>query len=348
MSNTYPLGGKRAFTLIEMLVVVAIISVVATASVNSIKSAHRQARSVKCQANMHALYNAAAAYHADKGYWPSAGAYEYYDGHSDVYYQFRGWVNWVLDSGGRSRQGDTGNKYKGSGNSDVGQKKSQAQSYVYVGVGYNADDYKGATAGSGSYREVNKSRIYRSIDEGSLFVYTDKNFSIYCCDEYKNHFPDDKKSGVLCLRSYAMNQRFCSRRKREGRLEDDVPSDNPDRMAMFVEMGELPQASGEKAIPYSGTAGTGKKGTSGDAKTPTDVFADDCVWDWDGSGGKNDGDGGEDFGAMHRKSGKPYGHVVFADGHLESLALPKRTDKTTRQQLRRQLGMGELRDKNDK
>lgn len=340
MSNTYPLGGKRAFTLIEMLVVVAIISVVATASVSSIKSAQRQARSAKCQANMHALYNAAAAYHADKTVWPAAGAYEYYDGRSDRYYQFRGWVNWVLDAGGRSRQGDSGNKYKGDGNADVGKSKSQANSYAYVGVGYKSDDFKGSTASGSGHKDLPKSRLYRSIDEGSLFVYADKSFSIYCCDEYKSNF------GKECMRSYAMNQRFCSRRMRNGRLQDDIPADHPDRMAMFVEMGQAGTKSA-KASPYSGTAGTGKKGTPGDDKTPTDAYADDSVWDWDtksGSGNK-DATNGENIGVMHKKSGKIYGHVVFADGHLESLTLPK-TD-AEKQKQRRQLGLGELRDKND-
>lgn len=318
MSNTYPLGGKRAFTLIEMLVVVAIISVVATASVSSIKSAQRQARSAKCQANMHALYNAAAAYHADKGHWPAAGAYELYDSRGDYFLHYRGWVNWVLSGSKRARPGDNDNPYKdGKNNRDGHKESSQAAKLVYVGTGAANSDAPG--------NKIPDSRVYRSIDEGAIFRYADKNFAAYCCDEFKSKF------GKGSMRSYAMNQVFGCRRHRLYPPPKELPDGaDADRLAMFVELDSVGKSSASS-----------KAGTSGDEKEPTNIFSDDSVWDWDGkSGSGSDGNSGENIGVLHKKSGKIYGHVVFADGHLESLVLP--ADKTQQQKQRRSLGKGEL------
>lgn len=329
MSRMSNLGGKGAFTLVEMLVVIAIISMVATASVTSIKSAQRQARTAKCQANMHALYNAAAAYHADKEKWPAAGAYEVYDSRYDNYSQFRGWVNWVLGGTSRSRPGDSGNLYRnGTSNSDGTQKDTHAASYYYVGTGANEDKDLGSS-------KINETRVYRSIDEGSIFRYTDKNFSIYCCDEFKSHY--SKKS----MRSYAMNQLYgCSRNPRNP-LCRDAPSDDADRLAMFVEIGNLNKKFSQLGTKVGTTKGSAAAySPANEKKPPTDTYVDDSVWDWDSeNGGGGDGSKGENIGFMHKKSGKIYGHVVFADGHIESLALPASKEE---QKQRRSLGKGEL------
>lgn len=335
MQNPSFFGDRRAFTLVEMLVVIAIISMVAMASVTSIKSAQRQARSAKCQANMHALYNAAAAYHADKGTWPAAGAYEVYDSRSDTYYQFRGWVNWVLSSG-RSRPGDSGNLYRAgkTANKDGGQDASRASRYYYVGTGATGSD----APGSG---KINDSRVYRSIDEGSIFRYTDKNFSAYCCDEFKSRY------GKQAMRSYAMNQIFGSRRYPRNPLWKETPSDNADRLAMFVELGrgDMKGKTGKITSELGSNVASGKTGSAGGSKNiPSNTFSDDSVWDWDTkSGSGSDGGSGENIGILHKKSGTVYGHVVFADGHLESLTLPK-YDKTWKEdkEQRRSLGKGEL------
>ena len=335
MQNPSFFGDRRAFTLVEMLVVIAIISMVAMASVTSIKSAQRQARSAKCQANMHTLYNAAVAFRADNSYFPPASGYEVFDSRNDKYSQYRGWVTWVRPGAERARKGDSGNKYKGSGNTDAGQKASHASAYVYVGTGADKSDYTGASGNAPNYGKVNDSRVYRSIDEGALFVYADKNFSAYCCDEFKARY------GKQCMRSYAMNQCFGSRRYRRYPPCWDVPSEHPDRMAMFVEIGNAGSKNKDPLKDLTTTVGGGRTGTAGDTDAPKDIFGDDSVWDWDkNSAGGNDGAGGENIGVLHRKSGKLYGHVVFADGHLESLELPKST--TDQQKQRRSLGKGEL------
>lgn len=311
-------AGKRAFTLVEMLVVIAIISVVAMASVNAIRGAQRQARSAKCQSNMHALYKAVSAYRADHSCFPPAAGYEWYDSRMDQYHHVRGWVNWVLNSGAQSRKKSPGNPYysgdrDGSPDSD---KSTHASAFIYAGTGCNSTDYKGASGKAPNYSNVSKSAVYRSIDEGALFVYADKSFSIYCCDEFKNRY------GKQCMRSYAMNILFGAPRKdprdtskslRLSTLQYDSPG-FANRLALFVELGNAGQKSSSKDnhIKDLGTLVGGAAGVAGSASTPDTAYGDDSAWDWD----KN-----HQIGLMHYKSGKLYGHVLFADGHLESLPL---------------------------
>ena len=327
---------KRGFTLVEMLVVIAIISIVATASLSAVRGAQRQARTAKCQANMNALYKAVMAFRTDHSCFPPAAGYEGFDSRSGQFFKFRGWVNWVRTGSVRSRRNDAGNLYsKLSGVAEYvdGSVQSKASSYCYVGTGAMKDDYSGATGSAPNYKGVKDSRVYRSIDEGAIFVYADKNFSIYCCEEFKNRY------GKQCMRSYTMNQIFGGRRYRRNPLCWDVPG-FANRLALFVELGNASSKAKNKTDDLKGksfvgnTVGKGAKDTD-----PTDTFGDDSVWDWDyskGSGG--DASSGENIGTMHWKSGKCYGHVMFADGHLESLELPKSTADQKKQ--RHELGSG--------
>lgn len=310
---------KFGFTLVEMLVVIAIIAIVASTAVVAVKGAQRQARATKCQSNLHALHKAVLAYYADNLTFPPAGAYEYFkqefygDSLSKSYTEHRGWVSWVRSDGKISRFGSSDNHY---GKRNKTAKSSKAQNYVYVGPGCGQYDYSGASGSAGNRKNVHLSRIYRSIDEGSIFKYTDKNFSIYCCDEFKNEF------GTECMRSYAMNYQYGSRRIRKYKDLEDHPG-NAHRLAMFVELNSI---AGTKTGAIGQT-----KGDKGDATTPKNVFYNDSTWDWDNAN--------ENIGVWHRRAGKLYGHVIFADGHLETLALPP--DKNNQTEQRLSLGKGE-------
>lgn len=304
------------FTLVELLVVVAIISIIATITVNSIHNAQRQARAAKCSANMHALHQAVMSYYADTGVYPPAGSYEWYDLPSNAYGPKRGWVSWVRTSATISRRKSTGNLYP----KDEPVSSSKASQYCYVGPGCGSQDYSGASGSAPNYGKIHLSRIYRSIDEGAIFAYTDKNFSIYCCDEFK------AKYGKHCMRSYAMNKEYYGRRNRNDRLRSSVPG-IASRLAMFVELGQI---AGTKTGD-----GSGKAGTSGSSPAPTDVFYNDSVWDWDNAN--------ENIGEWHRNNGKMYGHVLFADGHIESLSVPmkgKSVDASKAKEQREALGKG--------
>lgn len=311
---------EKGFTMLELLVVIAIIGVVAGASVGAIKGYARQARAIKCQANMHALAKAVMAYRADTGWYPTAGAFEVYESGMQDFYCHRGWVSWVRSDNKRSRRNDSANPYKGH---DGWQREgseltsTQAGNYRYVGTGRESKDLTGASGSAAAgYSNLTSSRIYRSIDEGALFVYADKSFSIYCCDEFKGlqwdsslkklTYSGSSQNGKYVMRSYAMNRVFGSR---TNRIFDPLAAtpNTAERLALFVELDEKSFTTGNRA----GNADRG--GSNGSGNAPTDYYTDDSVWDWDK---------GENIGVPHMKSGKWFGHVVFADGHLESVEVP--------------------------
>lgn len=308
-------SAKYGFTLVEMLVVIAIISIVASTAITAVKGAQRQARATKCQANLHALHKAVLAYYADHERFPPAGAYEFFEQEFDgatlskSYTEHRGWINWVRKDSVISRRKSDGRLYGKGGTVP----SSQAAKYVYVGPGCGQYDYTGSSSKA-------PARIYRSIDEGAIFKYTDKNFSVYCCEEFKNQYPDS-------MRSYAMNYLYGSRRKR---MKDDL-KDHPGtahRLAMFV---ELNATAGTKTGAVGQTAGD-----KGDAATPKNIFYNDSTWDWDNEN--------ENIGEWHRRAGNMYGHVIFADGHLETLQVPRdkgKINKTKAAEQRSNLGKGE-------
>ncbi len=121
---------KAAFTLVEMLVVIVIIALVATAMSSAIWGAQRTARAAKCQANLKNLHIAVVAYLADRrelwglekdferltsnehhsGFtYPRASSYECKhkewsekEGSAvDLFYECHGWVSWIKPSGER-------------------------------------------------------------------------------------------------------------------------------------------------------------------------------------------------------------------------------------------------------
>lgn len=312
-------GARCGFTLVELLVVIAIMALVATVTVSSISGAQRQARSVKCQANMHTLYKAVMAYQAEYQHFPVAGAFEVYDYDSDIYSAFRGWVNWVRTSASkesRSRRGDDGNLYgpvkAGSGIREGAVKKSNAGQYCFVGTGANPVDYTGATKKGSNYENITLSHVYRSIDEGAIYTFTDKDMAAYCCDEFKRIGRKGNFDYRFALRSYAMNRKYYTQREYDPRILEYgtlwKSPENANRLAMFVELDET--ALNGKTLAKNAV---GKKADeTGKGSNASDYYSDDAIWDWDS---------GENIGTPHVKSGHKTGHVVFADGHLESLEL---------------------------
>ena len=136
--------------------------------------------------------------------------------------------------------------------------------------------------------------VQNSIRYGSLFDYVRSDYSCYFCKQFNNGKGDAR-------RTFAMNNFFGSRTNPRGngvKTRDlSWGKKEASRLALFIELSGTSGASG--AAGYSGTWGEGA----------SQNLADDSSWDWDK----------EDYGAWHKKGKDYFGHVVFLDGHVESI-----------------------------
>ena len=307
-TNTTP---KAAFTLVEMLVVIVIIALVATAMSSAIWGAQRTARAAKCQANLKNLHTAVVAYLADRrelwglepdfekltsneyhtGFiYPRASSYECKEKHwdekegkgVDKFWECHGWVSWIKPSGNRL---DDNHKTPWLNDNH---KKSHAEKYYYPA---NIDE-----------------NMPKAIAAGYLFKYVGKDLSTYRCPEHKR-----AEGGETVYLAYAMNNWFGSHVHPNSSARSTSSfsgSKQPSRMALFVEM--------EDADPSEADPGDRKGVTAEDRETSNlSAFKGDCSWDWDGKAK-------EKARFTHRKGSSMYCNVVFVDGHV--VAIPEEAE----------------------
>ncbi len=288
---------RSAFTLIEMLVVIVIMSLLAMALVSALKSAKRQAQAAHCQARLKNLHQACMNFLADNGSYPYAGSHEYYDSLTETYSERKGWVAWVRDDGKTDAAGKPFNPWAEDNTI------SHAKEYLHAGM----FDYPDSKSFEGQIAS-------RSIKEGSIFKYATRDISTYACDTAANDFKRRyTKPQVVVKRSYAMNSWFGSRRNVIDRRQlIDFRNKEPSRMGYIIEI----QQSGDHGKEHIGESAT---------DAPSNVsIPDDSVWEHAN---------GERYGLYHVKSGNRHGHVIFVDGHIESLTdqLNKHGDDYTTQ-----------------
>lgn len=306
-TNTTP---KAAFTLVEMLVVIVIISLVATALTSAIKGAQRAANATKCQANMKNLHTAVVAYLADRrGTWGGANNFEKLTSEEKdsgftyprassyermlklwsqskkevvvVFWECHGWVSWFKENGE--------NRVDKDGNTPwtKDREKSHAKEFYYPA---NIDE-----------------KMPKAIADGYLFKYVGKDLSTYRCPEHRH-----TETGEPVYLAYAMNNWFGS----HVHPNDNARSTSsfsgkiqPSRMALFIEM--------EDADPND-IQPSGRSGISADSRKKDDnipAFAGDSAWDWDGNGKEK-----ARFSHRMGKQGKQmYCNVVFVDGHVQAI-----------------------------
>lgn len=272
---------RSAFTLVELLVVIVIIALVATAVARAITGARRQARATKCQANLRNLHTAVVAYMADKGHYPHASSYEIYQtwfdkgGKKESFIEYRGWVSWIPEKGTRRDQdGKTPWQKEPS--------KSHAADFFYP----TATDV----------------RMREAIENGALFKYVGKDFSTFRCPEHM------KTDGGDVHLAYAMNSWFYSHNCRavNSRSAHDLAAIDSSRMALFIEQTDATSSSEKE-----------RTGQNGKEQVKQSVWEGDGCWEsgWDPKNPPPVEVGR--FG--HRKTNKNYGHVVFVDGHVASI-----------------------------
>ena len=97
---------KRAFTLIELLIVIGIIAVLAGVLLGNYSGIIERARSAKCQTNLKNLANAVHTYAAD-GRYPFAESAQALSEAGPSIYEAKGWISWMSRDKDFPIQGDS-------------------------------------------------------------------------------------------------------------------------------------------------------------------------------------------------------------------------------------------------
>lgn len=114
---------KKAFTLVELLVVIGIIAILSGVLLVSLSSGSESARNANCLSNMRNLAAAAIARASATGYYPLAGSVEKIKvdlkrkKEQFIYYELSGWLSWVHENAYPSHssvQPETLSMYSGS------------------------------------------------------------------------------------------------------------------------------------------------------------------------------------------------------------------------------------------
>lgn len=302
---------RKAFTLIEMLVVLAIIGILMGLIAPKLLGALRSSREATCRMNLKNLQVAVNSFATDHtqisdndwdGNMPRAGSYELRGTHR--YHEFKGWVSWIP-------------------------KSAKAEDWPnWNDRNPHVNDMKDAK----HYGE----EALLAIRKGSLFKYTGDEVGVYSCPvavhdkAFRTIVGATKRTDKVYL-SYVMNGFFYH----HGR--DDDKNGKADhnwhaRELSWIGTSEKTRADGQDVIPDANRLVLFAE-HSGVPWTSDNVIGKNCVLsvkDDDStkpvtrlSGNKVPGIGGYHDGPIKLRDSDdkviPWGLVIFVDGHIDKL-----------------------------
>ena len=169
---------KKAFTLIELIVVVGILAILMGSLVAVVSRGTDAARAVRCLTNLKNLATACNSYAMANGHYPLAGSVELRAIDRDEnsagevkrrFYEERGWISW-------SSRG----AYEGKVSSHVASKDWFTSAYD---TDFDVRQY--------------------AVTNGALWKYISENSDVFVCPEHSK-----KTRPIKPLWSYVMNERF--------------------------------------------------------------------------------------------------------------------------------------------
>ena len=291
---------KKAFTLVELLVVIAIIAILAGVLFATFGQGTESARAAKCLSNMRNLAQAAlsVASKSEHGWYPFAGSHAAIGMSGDGKIQYTehvGWISWLS---------------KNDEYSTRSRRKKKPSSFV------NLENIS-------AYCRSDEDATF-AITNGSLWKAVGQNRETYVCPEHKRRA---ELKGAKVRWSYVMSAYFGydSTKGSDAAVSEGgggISMKNATRLDRKLLFAELP-ASGhaESSTEKSDSSNDDYPSGNGDERT-------DCVLQYkanvNGKGYNADWKGSAETIAFNHKSGKrKCAHVIFADGHAEKLLAPK-------------------------
>lgn len=304
-------SSRKAFTLVELIVVVGIIGILAGILLTSFSGGTESARAAKCLNNMRSLAVGVinAASNNKWGHMPPAGTWVEMDNSDEnkSYVEHKGWISWLSQN----------NEYGGNG-------RPRPTSFVNVPnvSAYCSDDKQAQFA----------------ITNGVLWKAVGGNEEIYTCP---HHRIQTAKKGAKLRWSYVMNRYFGYDSSDGSKAIYTQIAGMPapwkaitskevraDRRLLFA---ELPVYGSGKLADEGGTISSANYSSDGGPET-------DCILQYKTYSVNNprfDWKGSAESIAFNHKAGKRgwCAHVVFADGHTEKLLAPKEEGGLNKEQL---------------